>query len=77
MNSRDGVVVEETVRNAGDGQVVNNVVLHLLAIHAFEVASGNNAGCQRHGRTVGETVEQIVLSGHDQREEGLGILFKL
>ena len=77
LDSGDGLGREELGFNPCDGEVVQQVVLHLIEVDTFEVASGYDAGGKRQGRAVLQKVEQIVLTGQDHGQIGLRVGLEL
>ena len=47
LDGGDGLGREELSFHSGNGQVVGEVVLHLIEVDAFEMASGHNPGGKR------------------------------
>ncbi len=55
MDSSDGGLIEEVLLYPGDGEMMPEIVLHVLAIDPIQVASGHDAGCQRRLRGAEES----------------------
>ena len=63
LDSRDGVLIEEVFVDAGDGEVVAEVVLHVFTLDPIEMTAGDDSGCQRLRVAVEELIDEVVLSG--------------
>src|SRR5210317_2002041 len=77
MDSGYSVLIKKIVFNACDGQVMFEVILHSGKIGALQVAAGHHSGGQGLRRTVGQFVDEVVLSGQDDGQVRLGVFFKL
>ena len=53
MDSGHCILIKKVLFNAGDGQVMFEVILHSGKIGALQVTAGHNSGSQRLRRTVG------------------------
>ena len=47
------------------GEMVGEVVLHLIEVDAFQVASGHDAGRKRERGAVLQKINKIILAGQD------------
>lgn len=63
--------------DSGNGKVVSEVVLHLIEVDAFEVASGHDPGGKGQRGAVLEKIEQVVLAGEDHGQKGFGVGLEL
>lgn len=70
VDGGDGSVVEEHAIDAGDGQVMAQILLHGALVDPFEVAFGDHAGGQGLAAAVPEVVDQIGLAGQDDGQVG-------
>ena len=70
-------VVEEVFLDPCDGQMVSEVLLHVLVIDTFQMAAGYDTGGQRLRGAVGEFIDEEGLTCQDDRQIGFGISFKL
>ncbi|MBI4528203.1 MAG: hypothetical protein HY695_30790 [Deltaproteobacteria bacterium] len=53
--------------------MVGDVVLHLIEVNAFEVATGHEPGGKGQRRAVLEKIEEIILASKDHGQMGLGV----
>ena len=77
MDRGDGGLIEEVFVDAGDSEVVAEVALHIFTVDPIEMTAGDDSGCQRLRVAVEELIDEVVLSGQDERQVGLGVLVKL
>jgi hypothetical protein len=77
VDGGDGRFIKEGRFYAGDGQVMLQVHFHILAVDAFQIASGDDSRCQRQRCPVHEFIGEIGLPCHDQGKPWFGILFEL
>jgi hypothetical protein len=57
--------------------MMTEVVFHILAVDAFEMASGDDSGCKGLRGSVGEFVDNAGLSCEDNGEVGFGVTIEL
>jgi hypothetical protein len=72
-----GLFAEEWMGDASNSQVMVEILLHPLAVDSFQVASGNNPGSKGQGSFPVEFVQEVILSGQDERKYWFGVSFKL
>ena len=77
MDGGEGRVVEEVFLDPCDGQMVSEVLLHVLVIDSLQMATGYDTGGQGLRGAVGEFINEEGLTGEDDRQIGFGISFKL
>ena len=77
MDGGDGGLIEEVVLDACDGEMVAEVVLHILAVDAFEMASGDDSGGEGLRGSVGELVDDTGLTCQDDGKVGFGVAIEL
>jgi len=77
MDCGDGGLVEEVFLDPGDGEVVPEVLLHILTVDPFQMATGHDAGGQGLGGAEGELVDEVGLTCEDDGQVGLGVSLKL
>ena len=62
---------------AGQGQMVSQVVGHFLPGDALEMAAGDDPGSQGPGGAEDQLIDQGALTGQDDGQVGFGILIEL
>ena len=77
LNSGDGRLFEGVCFKAGQGQVMEEIGLHLLSRDALEVTAGQDKGSQGMGSAENELIDQRTLSGQDDGQVGFGVLVEL
>ena len=77
MDSCDGLVGEQVVGDPGHLEVMNEVELHLLARDTLEVAAGDDARTQGLTGAELELIDEVVLPGEDQRQQGAGVALEM
>ena len=71
VNGGKGRIVKKGVFDAGEGEVVGEIFLHLFSVHGLQVASGDDSGSQGHGRLIREQVDKAGLACKDDRQPRL------
>jgi len=77
LDSGNGCFIEDVVFNPCDGEVVIEVLLHLLTGYAFEVATSHDTGCQRKGGSIHKIVNQVGLLCQNNGKDVFGVFLKL
>ena len=77
MDGGKGCGVEVVFLNPCDGQMVSEVVLHVLVTNSLQVAAGYDTRGKGQRGTVGEFIDEEGLTGEDDGQIGFGISFKL
>ena len=77
LDGGDGRFLQGIGFQAGQGQVVSQVVGHLLAVYALEMGPGDDSGSQGLGSAEDELIDQGTLTGQDDGQVGFGILVEL
>ena len=58
---------------SGDFEVMVQVVFHLLGVCSFQMGSGYDAGREGQGGAVEGFVQEVLLAGKDDGQEGFGV----
>src|SRR4030043_1418742 len=77
MDGGEGGGVEEVFLDPCDGQMVSEVLLHILVIDSFKMATGHDTGCQGLRGTVGEFIDEEGLTRQDDGQIGFRISLEL
>ena len=77
MDGQDGLIGKELVFNPGNLLVVFEISSHLGMVQALQMASGYHSGSDGPGCMIHEFIEQVILTGEDDGQEGLGIVVEL
>jgi hypothetical protein len=73
----EGSRIEGVFLHPCDGQMMPDVVLHVLAVDALQMAAGHNTGGQGLGGAIGEFINQVRLASQDDGKIGFAIALKL
>ena len=77
VDSGDGGLIKEVFLHPCNGQVVSEILLHVLSADSLEVASCHNPGGKGLRGAVSEFIDQDGLTCQDNREIRFGVYFKL
>ena len=76
MDGGEGGGVEEVFLDPSDGQMVSEVVLHVLVTDSLQMATGDDTGGEGLRGPVGEIIDEEGLTGEDDGQIGFGISSK-
>ena len=76
-DSGNGRIIEGVSFEAGQEQMVSEILFHFLTRDPFEMKAGQDAGSQRMGSAEDELIDQGTLTGQDDGEIRFGVLVEL
>jgi hypothetical protein len=77
MNGSNGLLTEDRMVQSSEAEVMVQVILHALSIHSFEMTSCNHSGGQRQRGSPVEFIQEVILAGQDDGEDGFRVSFEL
>ena len=77
MDGSNSLFAKNRMVESCEAEVMGEVILHALAVHSFQMASGDYSGRKRQGCSPIELIEEIILSCQENGEDGFRVSFEL